>query len=107
VLIFPELCHGCGSCTLNCPEEAIHEVLNVTGVIEEGQAGGIRFAHGVLNIGEPMAVPVIHQLKKRIGGADLRPHSIVICGSLAGVPSRIHATVSSNRRSYQKNIREE
>jgi MinD superfamily P-loop ATPase len=67
VLIFPELCHGCGSCTLNCPEEAIHEVLNVTGVIEEGQAGGIRFAHGILNIGEAMAVPVIRELKKRIG----------------------------------------
>jgi MinD superfamily P-loop ATPase len=67
VLVFPELCHGCGSCTLNCPEEAIHEVLNVTGVIEEGQAGGIRFAHGILNIGEAMAVPVIRALKKRIG----------------------------------------
>ena len=80
VLVFPELCHGCGSCTLNCPEEAIHEVLNVTGVIEEGQAVvnsqfsipnsqdlSIRFAHGILNIGEAMAVPVIRELKKRIG----------------------------------------
>lgn len=67
VLVFPELCHGCGSCTLNCPEEAIHEVLNVTGVIEEGRAGNIRFAHGILNIGQAMAVPVIRQLKKRIG----------------------------------------
>jgi len=66
VLVFPELCHGCGSCTLNCPEEAIHEVLNVTGVIEEGQAEGIRFAHGILNIGQAMAVPVIRELKKRI-----------------------------------------
>ena len=67
VLVFPELCHGCGSCTLNCPEEAIHEVLNVTGVIEEGEAGGIRFAHGILNIGEAMAVPVIRELKRCIG----------------------------------------
>ena len=74
VLVFPELCHGCGSCTLNCPEEAIHEVLNVTGVIEEGQAGirmeneGWRmgFAHGILNIGQAMAVPVIRELKKCI-----------------------------------------
>jgi len=79
VLVFPELCHGCGSCTLNCPEEAIHEMLNVTGVIEEGQAMvnsqfsipnsqnlSIRFAHGILNIGEAMAVPVIRELKKRI-----------------------------------------
>jgi MinD superfamily P-loop ATPase len=68
VLVFPELCHGCGSCTLNCPEEAIYEVLNVTGVIEEGWTGNIRFAHGVLNIGEAMAVPVIRELKRRIRG---------------------------------------
>jgi MinD superfamily P-loop ATPase len=75
VLVFPELCHGCGSCTLNCPEEAIHEVLNVTGVIEEGQVGTgmedeewrMGFAHGILNIGEAMAVPIIRELKKRIG----------------------------------------
>ena len=73
VLVFPELCHGCGSCTLNCPEEAIHEVLNVTGAIEEGQAVvnpqnmSIRFAHGILNIGEAMAVPVIRELKRRTG----------------------------------------
>ena len=31
VLVFPELCHGCGSCTLNCPEEAIREVVHVMG----------------------------------------------------------------------------
>ncbi|MGC8838686.1 MAG: ATP-binding protein [Anaerolineae bacterium] len=65
VLVFPELCHGCGSCTWNCPEGAIHEVLNPTGIIEEGKAGDIRFAHGVLNVGEAMATPVIRQLKRR------------------------------------------
>jgi len=64
VLVFPELCHGCGSCGLNCPEEAILEVSRPLGVLEAGTAtDGIRFSHGVLNIGEPMAVPVIRQLK--------------------------------------------
>ncbi len=63
VLVFPELCHGCGSCTLNCPTGAIHEVLHVMGAIERGQAGGIAFAQGTLNVGEPMAVPIIRQLK--------------------------------------------
>jgi MinD superfamily P-loop ATPase len=69
VLVFPELCHACGSCTLNCPTEAIREVLDVTGVIERGtalsgpRAGAIEFAQGTLNVGEAMAVPVIHQLK--------------------------------------------
>ena len=64
VLVFPELCHGCGSCGLNCLEEAILEVSRPLGVLEAGTAmDGIRFSHGVLNVGEPMAVPVIHQLK--------------------------------------------
>jgi MinD superfamily P-loop ATPase len=65
VLVFPELCHGCGSCTLNCPEGAIHEVLHVMGSLEAGQAGPITFGHGILNVGEAMAVPIIRQLKAK------------------------------------------
>jgi MinD superfamily P-loop ATPase len=64
-LVFPELCHGCGSCTLVCPENAISEHLDVMGVLESGPAAhGIDFAQGVINIGEPMAVPIIRELKK-------------------------------------------
>jgi len=65
VLVFPELCHGCGSCTLNCPEGAIHEALHVMGSLESGQAGPITFGHGILNVGEAMAVPIIRQLKAK------------------------------------------
>jgi len=66
VLIFAELCHGCGSCALNCAEGAIREKLRVSGVIEQGLARGpMRFAQGVLNVGEAMSVPVIRQLKQR------------------------------------------
>jgi MinD superfamily P-loop ATPase len=64
-LVFPELCHGCGSCSLNCPEQAISEKLDVLGILEAGPTPkGLYFARGVLNVGEPMAVPIIRQLKK-------------------------------------------
>ncbi|MEW5719448.1 MAG: ATP-binding protein, partial [Chloroflexota bacterium] len=67
VLVFAQLCHGCGSCTLVCPEHAISEISDVMGVVESGTAReGIAFARGVMNVGEPMAVPVIRQLKKWI-----------------------------------------
>jgi MinD superfamily P-loop ATPase len=65
-LVFPQLCHGCGSCASLCPEGAIREVPKPIGVLEAGPArGGITFARGVLNIGEPMAVPIIRQVKKQ------------------------------------------
>ena len=64
VLVFPELCHGCGSCTRQCPVDAIREELNVMGTLEKGRAGSVEFCQGTLNVGEAMAVPVIRQLKQ-------------------------------------------
>jgi MinD superfamily P-loop ATPase len=64
-LVFPELCHGCGSCSLNCPEHAISERLNAMGVLQAGPTpAGIHFVRGVMNVGEPTAVPIIRQLKQ-------------------------------------------
>jgi len=63
VLIFPELCHGCGACSYFCPEQAISEVANEIGVIETGNADGIDFIHGKLDIGQAMAPPIIRKVK--------------------------------------------
>lgn len=65
ILVFPQLCHGCGSCTWNCPENAIIEVPNPIGTLERGMAReNIAFLRGQLTISEPMATPIIRQLKK-------------------------------------------
>ena len=66
VLTFPELCHGCGACSYLCPEQAISEVPHEIGVIETGQADGVAFGHGKLNIGQAMAPPVIRKVKSLV-----------------------------------------
>jgi MinD superfamily P-loop ATPase len=66
VLIFPELCHGCGACSYLCPEKAISEGSNEIGVIEVGNSDGLDFVHGRLSIGQPMAVPIIRKVKEHI-----------------------------------------
>jgi MinD superfamily P-loop ATPase len=65
-MVFPELCHGCAGCLLECPEQAISEQAHPLGIIEAGRANGISFGHGVLTVGEPMATPIIRRLKKRL-----------------------------------------
>lgn len=59
VLFFPEMCHGCGGCTYICPQKAITEKYRKIGVVERGRAGDIDFIQGLLNVGEPMAPPII------------------------------------------------
>lgn len=71
VLLFAELCHGCGGCTLLCPEKAMSEQNREIGVLEEGKSDSIRFLHGTLNIGEAMATPLIRTLKKKLEPSDV------------------------------------
>jgi MinD superfamily P-loop ATPase len=64
VLVFPHLCHGCGACSMLCPQGAIREVNKEIGTIESGQAGKVLFVHGRLDVGEAMSPPLIRQVKK-------------------------------------------
>src|SRR4030042_3257609 len=66
VLIFPQLCHGCGACTYLCPERAISEEGKEIGVVEWGHSDGVDFVHGKLAVGEAMAPPVIRRVKQQI-----------------------------------------
>ena len=64
VLIFPQLCHGCGACCYLCPEKVITEDSRETGVVERGHSDGVGFVQGKLTVGEAMAPPVIRQVKE-------------------------------------------
>lgn len=79
VLTFPELCHGCGACSYLCPEKAITEVGREIGVVESGRADGVDFVQGRLFIGQPMAPPVIREVK-----AQANPKGIVIVDASPG-----------------------
>jgi len=64
ILLFPQLCHGCGSCALICPEKAIAEKPREVGRLTQGETKhGIHYLMGELTVSEPMPTPIIHQLK--------------------------------------------
>jgi len=71
VLVFPELCHGCGGCSLLCPEQAIQEKGQRIGDIELGAANDIQFIHGKLDIGQAMSPPLIREIKKHINSTRI------------------------------------
>jgi len=71
VLVYPELCHACGGCTLVCPADAISEVTREMGKLQTGRAGSIRFVQGLLNVGEAMSPPLIRQVKAAAPQVDL------------------------------------
>jgi MinD superfamily P-loop ATPase len=66
VLVFSELCHGCGACSLLCPEKAVREVGKRIGVVESGRAGEMAFLQGRLDIGQAMSPPMIRAVKRRL-----------------------------------------
>jgi len=87
-LVFPELCHGCGGCTLVCPEGAIREESRPIGVVETGRADAVAFVQGRLNVGEPMAPPLIRAVKKKV-----ITHGIAIFDAPPGTSCPVVTTV--------------
>lgn len=63
-MVFDELCHACGGCSLICPTQAIHEIDRRIGEVRFGSSGTIRFVQGELDEGEAHAVPVIEAVLK-------------------------------------------
>ncbi|SJZ79727.1 ATP-binding protein [Garciella nitratireducens] len=66
IMLFQKLCHGCGACQIVCKYNAITYGKREIGKIEKGTARDINCSRGILNISEPMAVPVIRKLLKNL-----------------------------------------
>lgn len=66
VLVYPEICHSCGGCSLVCPEGAIEEEPREVGNLHSTKVNGIRLVYGELNVGEPIAIPIIKAVKSKI-----------------------------------------
>jgi MinD superfamily P-loop ATPase len=88
VLTFPEMCHGCGGCSLLCPERAISEGSRELGVRETGFAGPVEFVQGRLRIGEAMSPPLIRAVKEKIN-----PKKIAILDAPPGASCPVITTV--------------
>ncbi|MDD3839520.1 MAG: ATP-binding protein [Clostridia bacterium] len=88
VLIFPEICHHCGACVLACPNSAIEEKKRTIGIIETDEQE--KFIQGKLNIGEPISIPIITDIKNRLNSdvptiIDCSPGaSCVVVNSIEG-----------------------
>lgn len=67
-MVFSEVCHSCGGCSLVCPEGAVTEKPRPIGHLELGRRGGLRVVTGVLDPGEASGVPVIREALKLAEG---------------------------------------
>lgn len=68
VMIYEEICHSCGGCAMVCPENAITEQEREIGMLHSDASGKVKLTYGSLNVGEPMAVPLIKAVKDRREG---------------------------------------
>jgi MinD superfamily P-loop ATPase len=79
LLIFPEMCHGCGGCMAVCPEKALTAGKRELGEIQWGTAGRAGFLMGVSRIGEAMSPPLMRAVKRKLQTLlKERPADVVI-----------------------------
>lgn len=68
VLVFPELCHGCGGCVLACPEKAVKDGRRPVGQVFRARSGGHDLVWGELRLGEARTTPLIRAVRERASG---------------------------------------
>ena len=66
LLVFPEMCHGCGGCFAICQRNVLQSGARELGDITWGHAGDTRFLMGRLRVGEAMSPPLMRQVKAKL-----------------------------------------
>lgn len=72
-VVFPEVCHSCGGCSIVCPSGAVTEAPKEVGEIITGKHKEITTITGKLNIGEASGIPVISGVLDKIPSDGERP----------------------------------
>jgi MinD superfamily P-loop ATPase len=66
LLIFPEMCHGCGGCLAVCPEGALRPGQRKLGEVSRGKVEDVEFIMGRLRVGEAMSPPLMRVVKRHL-----------------------------------------
>ena len=86
IMVFPEMCHGCGGCMAICPQKAISSGKRILGEIFLGASQSIEFLMGRLRIGEAMSPPLIRKVLETLSCRALfSPQADVLIDSPPGV----------------------
>ena len=62
LIVFEDVCHSCGGCSLVCPEKALTEKEKTIGKVQKGVSDEVIILTGILNIGEASGIPIIKNL---------------------------------------------
>jgi len=66
LLVFKDMCHGCGGCLAVCPTQALSSDRRELGEILWGRSEAIGFLMGRSRVGEAMSPPLMREVKKRL-----------------------------------------